>query len=221
MMEDDSQASFDALPGIGGAIVVCILISILLVAINDWDWYTKFLGAGGASGWAQAVGAVGAIAFGFGQIDRQNRYQRQRDERRAKEVACRQVQAIAAACLQADEALAWAGLASQIEQLAHIEPLELATEEALTAFKNIPFSEVPDTSLLVLCGAIRKDLVTLLIQCRAAKEAVRPTSDFLQGFVPQFERDLKAAKRRAAALLTDLAKLPPRPRGGNAGNPGI
>lgn len=196
------------LTAVGVAFAMLLLSSIGLVAAGGWKWFAAFL-EGTASGWIQALGSIGAIIFGFIFVDRQNNHQKEREEDQAKELVVRQIQSVVAACLQAREAVAWTRIATEVESLddATIEPIEFSTEEALAALKSIPFSEIPDGTLLIRSGALRKDLVTLLIHCRATKRQVdRKKTDYLKAFAPQVSDNLCKTEARAADLIRTLTR---------------
>lgn len=193
------EEGFDWMAVIGGLIVFILIASLSLVISLGWSGFTAFLG-GAAAGWVQAFGSIGTILTGFVYIDRTARLQRERDRRTERDLQRRQYHAVLAACAQADEAAAWAGIGA-MTGLSEYQSLEIATQEALAAFKSISFDQIPDADLLSACGVLRKNLVTLLIHCQAvASDDTGKVHKYLIAFHPMFAADLDATRARAERL---------------------
>jgi hypothetical protein len=204
-MRSTSERHFDWRPIVGTLVVVFVLTSILFVSLSGWETYKNLL-AGPASGWVQAIGSIATIIFGFEYIDRTHRLQTARDDLQMHELHQSQFLAVLEACSQAQEVAAWVGMGS-IEGPNDNLALEIATSEALDAFKSISFAEIPDRELLGQCGLLRKHLVTLRIHCRAA--ATKPelvSHEHLSSFLPLLVQDLAKTEACAKSLL-QFAKL--------------
>jgi len=194
-MKEASVHRFDWRPIVGGLIVAFVLASIAFVSFSTWENYKDLL-AGPASGWIQAIGSIATIIFGFVYIDRTNRLQEAKDDLVMRELHQRQLYAVLEACLQFDEVVAWARVGS-IEGPNDDLALELATVEALEAFKSISLSDIPDRELLEDYGMLRRHLVTLLIHCRAV--AAKPglvSHEHLASFLPTLSCDLDKTEAR-------------------------
>ena len=204
----ERKSAFDGPAAIGVVVLVCIFASVGLVAAGGWSWFAGFL-MGTAAQWVQSVGSVAAILVGFAYVDRQNENQRRRDRDVEDALALRRLLAVKAVCSQASEVVAWMGVASIPGEGSELPTLEFAAEEALAAFKEVSFADIPDDSLLTICGAVRKDLVSVLIHCRAAKEKhLVDSRSFLDGHRVRLEANLDNAVCRVERLVH---KLPPAP----------
>ncbi|CAN7259910.1 hypothetical protein LJR130_001066 [Variovorax sp. LjRoot130] len=199
-MSEGSAKGFDWMRVVGALAVIALLASLALIGALGWSDFKKFL-EGPAAGWVQAFGSIGTILAGFAYIDRTTRLQNERDEHTSRELHHRQYRAVLAACLQADEAVAWTSVGA-VEGPNDHESLVIATSEALAAFKSISFDQIPDSELLLKSGALRKDLVTLLIHCRAVASSPDVRSHgYLANLLPALVADLDAVKRRARDLV--------------------
>lgn len=164
-MKDQDQ--FDWVKLLGALATGLLLLCVMLVALRGWCWFKDFVW-GPAAGWVQALGSIGAIIVGFVYADRANVHQRARDAEAASQVRKKQLLAVVAASMQADEVGSWINISELFQSKVDGRALQAAAEEALIAFKSLNYLDIPDETLLLASGVVRKDLVSVLIHCRAA-----------------------------------------------------
>lgn len=196
---------FDWMSLLGALFVATILLSLAAIGIKGWPWYKEIL-RGPAAGWVQAVGSIGAIIFGFVYTDRANDHQRAREAEDAASLQQRQLRAVLAASAEANEVVAWINIGSLFGQN-DLDAIAFAALEAQAAFKSLNLVDLPDELLVEVITVLRKDLVSVLIHCRAIKAKATPdSSEWLPGFLPKLAKDLEAVKTRATGLLKQQQK---------------
>lgn len=109
------KKDFDLLSALGMLMVALTLLSLVLVAMKGWDWYSGFLG-NGLPAWIQAVGSIGAIIATGWMARRQHENDVAREflaETRAKHAQLEGAFQLAGGVLQVlNKAVRYAGMAA-------------------------------------------------------------------------------------------------------------
>jgi hypothetical protein len=201
---DDGIKQFDWAKLFGVVVTSLLIFCVALVGLRGWVWFKDFVW-GPAAGWVQALGSIGAIIVGFVYADVANAHQRARDADATSQIRKRQLLAVVAASMQADEVGSWINISDLFNGKVDGRAVQSAAEEALITFKSLNYLDIPDEHLLVASGVVRKDLVSVLIHCKAGEADPKVfETEWLTSFLPTFTRNLEAVRSRARVLLAEL-----------------